>query len=272
MTAQEKLYGKISAGNHVCVGLDSELNKIPGYLRRNDNPILEFNKIIIENTYREAAAYKINFAFYEKEGSKGLETIHQTLELIPKDVLAIADAKRGDIGNTSQMYAQSIFEHFNFDAITLHPYMGFDSLSPFLEYKNKINFILALTSNSGSADFEKQKLKTGKYLYQHVIEKVNEWNKDLNCGIVFGATNINELNANIGTFQNMPVLLPGVGAQGGSLEEVGKIFSNNEKMNFLINISRALIYADESENFGLKVHQTINDYNKALQSIIKISK
>ena len=268
MTAQEKLLGKTSNGFHICVGLDSDIKKIPRHLLNHPNPVLEFNKIIIENTYQKAAAYKINFAFYEKDGSQGFETIHRTLELIPKDVLTIADAKRGDIGNTSQMYAHSIYDHFHFDAITLHPYMGFDSVSPFLEYKNKLNFILALTSNSGSSDFEKQKLETGKFLYQFVIEKVNEWNKDQNCGIVFGATNIDELNANIDSFHNLQILLPGVGAQGGSLEEVAKTFSNKRNMNFLINISRALIYSDDSENFELKVTQTIREFNFALHSIL----
>ncbi len=268
MTARDKIDSKTSAGFHICVGLDTDITKIPQHLLKHSNPILEFNKIIVENTYREAAAYKINFAFYEKDGSQGFETIHQTLELIPKDVLTIADAKRGDIGNTSQMYAQSIYDHFHFDAITLHPYMGFDSLSPFLEYKNKLNFILALTSNSGSSDFEKQKLETGKFLYQFVIEKVNEWNKDQNCGIVFGATNIDELNANIDSFRNLPILLPGVGAQGGSLEEVAKAFSNKRNMNYIINISRALIYFDNTENFGIAINKTIKQYNSTLHSIL----
>ena len=142
------------------------------------------------------------------------------------------------------------------------------SLSPFLEYKSKLNFILALTSNSGSADFEKQKLATGKYLYQYVIEKVNEWNQNKNCGIVFGATNIDELNANIDSFGNLPILLPGVGAQGGSLEEVVKTFSHKKNPNFLINISRALIYPDSPEKFEIKVLQTIKEYNSAVHSIV----
>jgi orotidine-5'-phosphate decarboxylase len=268
MTARDKIVCKTSAGLHICVGLDSDITKIPKHLLKNSNPVLEFNKIIIENTYQEAAAYKINFAFYEKDGSRGFDTIHKTLELIPDDVPTIADAKRGDIGNTSQMYAQSIFDFFGFDAVTLHPYMGFDSLNPFLEYKNKLNFILALTSNSGSSDFEKQKLDNGKFLYQHVIGKVNEWNQNQNCGIVFGATNIDELKNNIETFHDMPVLLPGVGTQGGSLEEVTKTFSQNRKMNFIINISRALIYSDNSENFGIIINKTIKQYNSTLHSII----
>jgi orotidine-5'-phosphate decarboxylase len=146
--------------------------------------------------------------------------------------------------------------------------MGFDSLSPFLEYKNKLNFILALTSNSGASDFEKQKLDNGKFLYQHVIEKVHGWNQNQNCGIVFGATNIDELKNNIESFRPMPVLLPGVGTQGGSLEEVTKTFSTHKNMNFIINISRALIYSDNTENFGIVVNKTIKQYNSTLHSIL----
>jgi orotidine-5'-phosphate decarboxylase len=211
----------------------------------------------------------MNFAFYEKNGVKGIETIYKTLELIPPDILTIADAKRGDIGNTSEMYAQSIYDHFHFDSVTLHPYMGFDSLSPFLNYKDKINFILALTSNSGSADFEKQKLTNGKYLYQFVIEKVNEWNTNLNCGIVFGATNSEELNDNITTFKSLPVLLPGVGTQGGSLEEVVKTFTEHNNINYLVNISRALIYTDNTAKFGDLVNESINRLDRVIRSFDK---
>ncbi|MCX6170923.1 MAG: orotidine-5'-phosphate decarboxylase [Ignavibacteriales bacterium] len=272
MTAREKIENKISSGHHICVGLDSDITKIPKYLLSHSNPILEFNKIIIENTYQDAAAYKINFAFYEKDGSRGFETIHKTMELISNDVLTIADAKRGDIGNTSQMYAQSIFDHFGFDAVTLHPYMGFDSLSPFIDYKNKLNFILALTSNSGASDFEKQKLENGYFLYQHVIKKILEWNQNQNCGIVFGATNIDELKNNIESFGSIPVLLPGVGTQGGSLEEVTHAFSKLRNMNFIMNISRALIYSDSTENFGSVINKIIKQYNSAIQSILSTIK
>ncbi len=268
MNAVEKLKSKFEQGLHICIGLDTDLEKIPRYLLNSTNPVLEFNKILIENTLQNAAAYKINFAFYEINGSKGFDTIYQTLELIPKDVLTIADAKRGDIGNTSKMYAQSIFGYFNFDAVTLHPYMGFDSLSPFLEYQNKLNFILALTSNSGSFDFEKQKLSDGKFLYQRVIEKVNEWNSKQNCGIVFGATNLDELKESISSFCQLPVLLPGVGAQGGRLEDIAKIFFDNENKNFIINVSRALIYCDSSENFPSTISRLLKEYNKSLINVI----
>jgi orotidine-5'-phosphate decarboxylase len=268
MNAINKLNKKFDKGSHICVGLDTDIKKIPQSLLSCKNPILEFNKIIIESTFMHAASYKINFAFYELYGSKGFDDISQTLELIPDDVLTIADAKRGDIGNTSQMYAQSIFNHFNFDAVTLHPYMGFDSLSPFLEYADKLNFILALTSNEGAKDFEKLKLANNKYLYQHLIETVNLWNRKNNCGIVFGATNLNELEENIQSFSSMPVLLPGVGAQGGSLEDVAKTFSSHKNKNYLVNISRALLYIDNSDNFGNSVSKAIKDLNSTIQIYI----
>lgn len=267
MTAQQKLRQKLKQNLHICVGLDTDFNKIPNHLKNNSSPIVEFNKIIIENTYKEAAAYKINFAFYEKDGSKGIDNLYKTLELIPKDVLTIADAKRGDIGNTSQMYAESIYNHFHFDSVTLHPYMGFDSLSPFLDFKDKLNFVLALTSNKGSEDFEKLKLSDGKYLFQKVIEKIVEWDKNQNCGLVFGATNSSELRDNIPLMKNLPVLLPGVGTQGGSMEEVVKIFKENNSNQFLINISRSLIYADSTINFASITSKIIKDYNSLINSI-----
>jgi orotidine-5'-phosphate decarboxylase len=167
------------------------------------------------------------------------------------------------------MYAQSIFDYFNFDSVTLHPYMGLDSLSPFFKYEDKINFILTLTSNSGSSDFEKQKLANGKYLYQFVIEKVNEWNTKSNCGIVFGATKSEELRDNITTFKSLPVLLPGVSTQGGSLEEVVQTFVEHKYNNYLINISRALIYIDNTSKFGDLVKQTIIRLDSAIRSIEK---
>jgi orotidine-5'-phosphate decarboxylase len=265
MSALQKLQNKFKEGFHICVGLDTDIKKIPEFLLSAKNPILEFNKIIIENTAAQAASYKINFAFYEVNGSKGFDNIAQTLELIPKDVLTIADAKRGDIGNTSQMYAQSIYDHFQFDASTLHPYMGFDSLSPFIDYPDKLNFILALTSNDGAKDFEKLKLLGDKFLYQQVIEKVKEWNVKSNCGIVFGATKLTELEENIGSFSSMPVLLPGVGAQGGSLEDVVKTFHSHNKDSYLVNISRALLYIDNSPNLGSSVSKAIKDFNSTIK-------
>src|SRR4030067_2250090 len=241
MNAVNKLKLKNDEGKFICVGLDTDLEKIPLHLKYSENPILEFNKKIIEATSEYAAAYKINFAFYEKLGSKGFDILFQTKEFIPKDILTIADAKRGDIGNTSKYYADSVFNYFRFDSITVNPYMGEDSVKPFLDYENKLIFILALTSNPGADDFEKLQLKNGSYLFQRVIEKVNSWNIKSNCAIVFGATKLQELQENIYAFGNLPVLLPGVGAQGGSIEEVMKLFIRNKKLDLLINISRGII-------------------------------
>lgn len=264
ISAASKLINKTNNGLHVCVGLDSDIKRIPSHLLQSKNPLLEFNKIIIENSYKDAAAYKINFAFYEKFGSAGFDIIAQTLELIPKDCLTIADAKRGDIGNTSQMYAESIYDHFKFDAVTLHPYMGTDSLSPFLGYKDKLNFVLALTSNSGSADFEKLQLADGSFLFQYVIQKVHLWNQNKNCGIVFGATNSEELKQNVNSFEGLPVLLPGVGAQGGSMADLVQIFSEAKNPDYIVNISRALIYADSTKNFGAAVNKVLKTYNESV--------
>jgi orotidine-5'-phosphate decarboxylase len=267
MTAREKFTSRTGEGMHICVGLDTDLKKIPSSLLVSRDPMLEFNKIIIESTCEDAAAFKLNFAFYEHEGSRGFEIMEKTLELIPNEILTIADAKRGDIGNTSEMYAQSIFDVMNFDSVTLHPYMGSDSLEPFLSYKSKLNFILALTSNRGAVDFEKQRLASGKYLYQEVIDAVTGWDKASNCGIVFGATNIEELETNIDSFGNLAVLLPGIGAQGGSLEDVAKTFSSRKNKNYLVNISRGLIYADNSPDFASKINRTLKDFNSVINSI-----
>ncbi|MGK9477265.1 orotidine-5'-phosphate decarboxylase [Melioribacter sp. OK-6-Me] len=260
MTAQEKLYNKINSGLHVCVGLDTDLSKIPEYFKKEPNPILAFNKTVIENTYEYAAAYKINFAFYEKDGLEGVRNLLETIKLIPEDILIIADAKRGDIGNTSHFYAESIFNYFKCDAITLHPYMGFDSLQPFFEFENKLNFVLALTSNPGSEDFEKLKLADGRFLFNVVIEKLNKWNIRNNIGLVFGATNPLELRNAIDSFDNMPVLLPGVGVQGGSYEEVVSIFRNKGKRNFIVNISRGLLYCDQTDKFPETLREKIISY------------
>ncbi|MEP0860419.1 MAG: orotidine-5'-phosphate decarboxylase [Ignavibacterium sp.] len=267
MKAFEKLLLKNDELKFVCVGLDSDPNKIPGYLLSQKEPILEFNRNIVEATKEFAAAYKINFAFYEALGQKGFEIIDKTLEFIPDDILTIADAKRGDIGNTSEMYAKSVFEHFGFDAITLHPYMGKDSLQPFLNYKDKLNFILALTSNPGSIDFEKQILKDGTFLYQRIISLTTDWNIFRNCGIVFGATNLDELKTNINSFSDLSVLLPGVGAQGGSFEDVLKVFHGQNRKNFIVNISRGIIYLSSEKDFGQLAEKEIQRLNEIAKQI-----
>lgn len=269
MKALEKLLNKNDELKFVCVGLDTDLKKIPKHLLSSEEPILEFNKCIIEATKQYAAAYKINFAFYEVFGAKGFELIEKTLSFIPDDVLTIADAKRGDIGNTSEMYAKSVYEHFGFDSITLHPYMGKDSVQPFLEYSDKLNFILALTSNPGSSDFEKQILNDGSYIFQKVIKSVNDWNRKGNCGIVFGATDLDELKTNLNSFNDLTVLLPGVGAQGGNFEDVINVFSEHKRKNFLINISRGIIYLSNDEDFLIRTESEIRRLNEIARSIFK---
>jgi orotidine-5'-phosphate decarboxylase len=262
MTAQEKIHNKNDEGKFICVGLDTDINKIPEFLKNDPDAVFKFNQSIIESTKDYAAAYKINFAFYERAGSEGINELERTVELIPQDILSIADAKRGDIGNTSEMYAKSVYEHFKFDAITLHPYMGKDSLQPFLDFTDKMNYVLVLTSNPGANDFEKLELKNGRFLYQNILQSVSHWNKNNNCGIVFGATKLDELKSNINNFGNLSVLLPGVGAQGGSLEDVRKTFSENKRKNYLVNVSRGIIYKSTSEDFAEAARSQIISLNK----------
>lgn len=262
MTSQEKILKKNDEEKFICIGLDTDVNKIPVFLKNDRDGVFKFNQSIIEATKDYAAAYKINFAFYERAGARGISELEKTVELIPRSILSIADAKRGDIGNTSEMYAKSVYEHFNFDAVTLHPYMGKDSLQPFLDFTEKMNYVLALTSNPGANDFEKLELKDGRFLYQNILENVNKWNENNNCGIVFGATKLDELKTNIKHFGNLSVLLPGVGAQGGSLEDVSKTFKNNNRKNYLVNVSRGIIYKSSGEDFAEAARNEIISLNK----------
>ncbi len=268
MTSREKILKINNEGKFICVGLDTDLKKIPAFLLKEKNPVLAFNKAIIESTKDYAAAYKINFAFYEQNGAKGFEELEKTLQLIPTNVLSIADAKRGDIGNTSKMYAKSVYDHFGFDSVTLNPYMGKDSLEPFLEYEDKINFILILTSNPGANDFEKLKLFDGNYLYQNILDRTNQWNTKKNCGIVFGATKITELKDSINSFGDLTVLLPGVGAQGGSIEEVSNLFKSKNRKNYIVNVSRGIIYKSSTEQFASDAQNEIINLNKIVSEII----
>jgi orotidine-5'-phosphate decarboxylase len=270
MNAIQKLNLANKSGRYICIGLDSDPKKLPLHLYSSKKPVLEFNKQIIEATKDSAAAYKLNLAFYESEGTTGLKNLEETLSFIPDEILTIADGKRGDIGNTSNLYAHSIFNHFKFDSTTLNPYMGQDSLEPFLHYQEKLNFILALTSNPGSSDFQKQKLESGEYLYQNVISKIQNWNKNENCGIVFGATNISELKENIKLIDNLPMLIPGVGAQGGSLEDVTKILFSEKKYSFLINVSRGIIQKSLGEDFAEAAKNELSALNQTVLKTLRV--
>lgn len=236
----------------LCVGLDTDIQKIPAFLLDYPNPMLEFNRRIIEATAEYAIAYKINTAFYECMGTKGWETMAETLSLIPADIFTIADAKRGDIGNTSTMYAKTFFETMNFDSITVAPYMGEDSVKPFLAYQDKMVFLLALTSNAGAQDF--QWLKEGeKPLYQHVITSSQRWAADSvgELGYVVGATKADYIGEIREMCPDTWLLVPGVGAQGGDLQAVLQA-GKTENGGLLINASRSIIYAGKGEDFAEK--------------------
>ncbi len=266
-TAAQKLNELNKNMRFICVGLDTDIEKIPSNLKSLPNPILEFNKRIIDATSDLAAAYKFNLAFYERHGSRGLDILLKSIQLIPDQILTIGDGKRGDIGNTSEKYAAMLYDEFNFDSVTLNPLMGRDSLEPFFNYKNKLNFILALTSNPSAQDFEKLKLADNSFFYQEIIKKVKLWNTNNNCGIVFGATNIDELGNEIKSFDRLPVLLPGIGAQGGNLEEVVKVFKVNNHENYLINVGRTLIYKSSKDDFEKITREELNKLNKIIFDI-----
>ncbi|MDP2301569.1 MAG: orotidine-5'-phosphate decarboxylase [Ignavibacteria bacterium] len=263
-TAQEKLKSNYEENKHICVGLDPDKLKIPSSLLTSDDPVFQFNKEIIDATKDLALGYKLNFAFFESEGIKGIETLYKTIEYIGDNHFIIGDAKRGDIGNTAEKYAHSLFNEFKVDASTLHPYMGFDSIEPFLNYHEKLNFILVLTSNPGAADFEKVRISNDKFLYQEVLTKVLSWNKHKNLGIVFGATQISELEGNVSSFEGLPVLLPGVGAQGGSLEDVVRLFIKYKNNNFIINSSRGIIYKSNGNDFAEQARIELSKLNQAV--------
>jgi orotidine-5'-phosphate decarboxylase len=233
----------------VCVGLDSDPAKIPPHLLKEENPILAFNKAIIEATSDIAQSYKLNLAFYEALGSIGYETVKKTLEIIPENVLTIGDAKRGDIGNTAAMYAKALFDDFGFDSATVAPYMGIDSVEPFLKHKDKGVFILALTSNPGSRDFQYLESDSAP-LYEHVVKKVKGWNSANNCGLVVGATHPEELQSIRNLADDMPILIPGLGAQGGNAELSVQYGTNESGLRALFNSSRGIIYKDKSESFA----------------------
>ena len=236
----------------LCIGLDTDITKIPQHLLKEEDPIFEFNKQIIDATHDLAVAYKPNTAFYEAHGVKGWIALEKTISYINEkhaEIFTIADAKRGDIGNTSKMYAKAFFEDLNFDSVTVAPYMGSDSVKPFLEFKNKWVILLGMTSNQGAFDFQFIKDADGKELNQHVMEKASQWANEDQLMFVVGATKAEYLTEIRKVIPNHFLLVPGVGAQGGNLHDVVK-FGKNEEIGLLVNSSRGIIYADNSENFA----------------------
>jgi orotidine-5'-phosphate decarboxylase len=253
--------------SYLCVGLDTDLTKIPKHLQSHPDAVFEFNKQIIDATQDLCVAYKINTAFYEAMGLKGWEAMEKTVNYIPKDQFIIADAKRGDIGNTSSQYAKAFFETLNFDAITVAPYMGEDSVKPFLEFENKWAIVLGLTSNPGSKDFEKQ-LEAMEYLYETVLRKVSSWGNINNLMFVIGATKASDLEEIRKIIPDHFLLVPGVGFQGGSLEEVSK-YGMNKDCGLLVNASRAIIYAGEKDDFASEARIIAQQYQSEMAGYLK---
>ncbi len=255
MNFKEKLTKIVKKNNSLlCVGLDIDKEKIPDHLfKMSSTPYVEFNEMIIDATANFVCAYKLNMAFYEVFGKQGFEILEKTISYIPKDIIVILDGKRNDIGNTAKMYAKSLFEGLNADAVTVNPYLGKDSVLPFLEYKNKCSFILCRTSNPSAVDFQNLTVSNNP-LYEIVARKIKEWDNFGNCGAVVGATYPDELNVIRGILgEEIPILIPGVGAQGGDVEKTVKAGINKEGEMAIINSSRGIIYASKDENFSEKV-------------------
>ncbi len=236
--------------SYLCVGLDTDITKIPAHVLKAKDPIFEFNKYIIDATIDYTVAYKPNLAFYESLGKAGWESLEKTLEWIPKDVFTIADAKRGDIGNTATMYAKAFFEQLSFDSVTVAPYMGEDSVTPFLAFKHKWAIVLALTSNSGSKDFQQLALAQGNELYKEVLKKCSSWGSDANLMFVVGATKASYFKEIRSIVPDHFLLVPGVGAQGGNLQEVSQ-YGLNSSCGLLVNASRSILYASADEQFAV---------------------
>lgn len=253
--------------SYLCVGLDTDPAKIPGHLLSSEDPIFEFNRQIIDATHRYCIAYKPNIAFYEALGPRGWESLRKTLEYIPDDIFTIADAKRGDIGNTAALYAKTFFEYLDFDAITVAPYMGEDSVTPFLERKGKWVILLAHTSNTGSRDFQLIESKqSGRKLYEEVIVRARQWASAEQLMFVVGATQAERIGSIRALAPDNFFLVPGVGAQGGDLEAVSKA-GMNKQCGLIVNSARAIIYASRDRDFAAsagkeahKVQQEMDQY------------
>ena len=269
--------------SYLCVGLDTDMSKIPAHLQKESEPVFAFNKAIIDATRDLCVAYKINTAFYEALGLAGWQAMEKTVKYIGNDHFKIADAKRGDIGNTSDQYAKAFFEALPFDSVTVAPYMGEDSVKPFLKYDNKWAIVLGLTSNAGAADFELKKVITGEqssqnspeFLYETVLKTVSAWGDPGNLMFVVGATQANEfLNIRKLTPDHF-YLVPGVGAQGGSLKEISEKALITDKASgtrtgLLVNASRAIIYASSEINFAEKAREVAGSYQEEMRGYLSI--
>jgi orotidine-5'-phosphate decarboxylase len=268
MTRQELVAEIRSKRSFLCVGLDTDITKIPAHLQDDEDPVFAFNKAIIDATKDFCVAYKPNIAFYECLGPKGWESLKKTIDYIPDNCFVIADAKRGDIGNTSSYYAKTFFEYLDCDAVTVAPYMGEDSVTPFQEYANKWVILLALTSNKGALDFQFQTDVNGEELYKKVLKKSSKWGNDSNLMYVVGATRADGIGEVRKLVPNHFFLVPGVGAQGGSLEDVAN-YGWNSDCGLLVNASRSILYASEGTDFAEKAGAEAQALQQQMQQILE---
>jgi orotidine-5'-phosphate decarboxylase len=266
---KEQLFEQIKAKkSFLCVGLDTDIDKIPEHLLELEDPIYEFNKQIIDATADLCVAYKPNIAFYECHGPAGWKSLEKTVAHIPQEIFTIADAKRGDIGNTSNYYAKTFFEYLNFDAVTIAPYMGNDSVTPFLQHEGKWAILLALTSNNGALDFQLMQLENGSgKVYEQVLSKSQEWGNADNLMYVVGATRASMLKEVRQSIPDHFLLVPGVGAQGGSLEETAAN-GMNDHCGLLINSSRNIIYAGKEGNFAEKAREKALEIQQNMEQLL----
>lgn len=262
MTRQQLVEQIRQKKSYLCVGLDTDITKIPKHLLSEPDPVFAFNKAIIDATKDHCVSYKINTAFYEALGVEGWLSMQRTVEYLPRTHFLIADAKRGDIGNTATQYARAFFERLNFDAITVAPYMGADSVLPFLEYQNKWTILLGLTSNSGAKDFELQPAGDG-LLYEKVMTTAAKWGHPGNLMFVVGATQPEWFSTIRSLTPDHFYLVPGVGAQGGSLKEISARAMNKD-IGILVNASRAVIYASNGEDFAEAAGKAAKDYQQEM--------
>ncbi len=254
----------------LCVGLDVDLEKIPPHLLQEEDPIFAFAKAVIDATHDLCVAYKPNTAFFEAYGVKGWIALDKTIKYLNENHpnhFTIADAKRGDIGNTSTRYAKAFFEDLNFDSVTIAPYMGKDSVEPFLEFEGKYAVLLALTSNSGAADFQMTRSETGNRLFEEVLTRTQEYKNSERLMYVVGATKASSLTEVRKIVPDSVLLVPGVGAQGGSLEEVYK-YGKNEKVGLLVNSSRGIIYASNGEDFAEKAREKAQELQEQMAALL----
>lgn len=254
----------------LCVGLDTDIKRLPAHLLTSEDPVFEFNRAIVDATAPYTIAYKPNTAFYEAAGVAGWQSLERTIRYIREhypDIMIIADAKRGDIGNTSRLYARAFFETLDVDALTVAPYMGRDSVTPFLEYPEKWTIVLGLTSNAGAEDFEMITDKNGIRLFERVIRRVSHWGTPVNLMFVVGATKAEYMEAVRALAPRSFLLVPGVGAQGGSLEEVAR-YGMNDECGLIVNSSRAIIYASNGEDFAQAAAQAAKDVASQMDALL----